>query len=138
MLRSRPDRSSFIIYSESRIVSNENSVQAMAEVISPNRTAKLKRLGPWLSLMKETRRCTRVRGSTVQTLISKRQGEAARGAVASGAFRQPVVHSGDAVHRLAALPRRIPFSAAESALAQASPCLRRDAFSIGDSNRNTN
>src|SRR6516225_2069985 len=98
----------------------------------------LSSLRPWLSLMNEIRRCTCVRGSTVQTLISKRQGEAARSAVDSGAFRQPVVRSGDAVHRLAAMPRRIPFPAAESLLAPVSPSPTKDGFAIGDSNRNTN
>src|SRR6516225_10057365 len=95
-------------------------------------------LRPWLSLMNDIRRCTRVRGSTVQTLISKRQGVAARSVVDSGGFRQPVVRSGDAVHRPAALPRRIPFPAAESLVTRVNPSPTKDGFAIGDSNRNTN
>src|SRR5258708_25038607 len=55
-----------------------------------------------------------------------------------GVFRGPVVRSGDAIHRPAALPRLTPLSAAEWVVARASPSPTRDAFSIGDSNRNTN
>ena len=55
-----------------------------------------------------------------------------------GLFRQPVARSGGAVHRPAALPRRTPFAAAESLVAPVSPSLTKDAFAIGDSNRNTN
>jgi hypothetical protein len=100
-------------------------------------------LRPWFNLMNDIRRCTRVRGSTVQTLISKGQGGAARSMVDSGAFRQLVFRSGDAVHRPAALPRRIPFPAAESLLARVSPSptkggFAKGGFAIGDSNRNTN
>jgi hypothetical protein len=55
-----------------------------------------------------------------------------------GLFRQPVVRSGDAVRRPAAQPLRTPFPVAESLLAPVSPSLRKDAFLIGDSNRNAN
>jgi hypothetical protein len=43
-----------------------------------------------------------------------------------------------AVRRLAVLPRRTPFPAAESLVAPVSPSPTKDAFLIGDSNRNTN
>jgi len=56
-----------------------------------------------LSPMNEIRRCTRVQGSTVQTLISKGQGEAARSAVDSGFSGSPsfvaVMQSTDLRHR---------------------------------------
>jgi len=55
----------------------------------------------------------------------------------SDAFRQPVVRSGGAVRRPAAPPRRTPFPEVESLVALVSPCPTKDAFSIGDSNRNT-
>ena len=52
------------------------------------------------------------------------------------ALRRPVVHNGGAVRRPLARPRRIPFLAAESLAARASPFPARDAFSIGDSRQN--
>ena len=61
-----------------------------------------------------------------------------RNVVDSGFFRQPVVRSGGAVRRPAAPSRRTPFREVESLVARASPSPTRDAFSIGDSNRNTN
>src|SRR5208283_1626766 len=57
--------------------------------------------------------------------------------VDSDAFRQPVVRSGGAVRRPAAPPRRTPFPEVESLVALVSPSPRKDASSIGDSNRNT-
>jgi hypothetical protein len=54
-----------------------------------------------------------------------------------GFFRQPVVHSGDVAHRLAAPPQPIPSLATESLVAPASPSLMKDAFSIDDNTRNT-
>jgi len=45
------------------------------------------------------------------------QGEKRVSVVESGFFRQPVVRSGDAVHRPEAPPRRNPFPAAESLVA---------------------
>ena len=110
----------------------------MAHVIPLNRTAMLKLLA---ALVESDKRNSAMRAVTRQhssELISKRQGEAAHSGVDSGAFRQTVVRSGDAVHRLAALPRRIPFPAVESLVAPVSPSPTKDGFAIGDSNRNTN
>jgi len=49
-------------------------------------------------------------------------------------LRRPVVRNGGAVSRPVATPPRIPFLAAESLAARASPSPTRDAFAIGDSN----
>jgi hypothetical protein len=119
-------------------VPTENSVQPMGDVIPPTGPQSSSSLRPCLSLVNEIRRCTRVQGSTVRTQISMAQGERARSVVDSSFFRQPVVRSGGAVHRLAAPPRRTLFPAAESLVAPASPSPTKDVFSIGDSNRNTN
>jgi len=54
----------------------------------------------------------------------------------SGSFRQPVVRSGGAVRRRGVALRRIPFRAGESLVAPVRPSPTKDAFSIGDSNRN--
>src|SRR6516164_5090158 len=55
-----------------------------------------------------------------------------------GFFRQPVVRSGGAAHRLAAPPQPTPFLAAESLVAPESPSPMKDAFSIDDNTRSTN
>src|SRR6266446_2282121 len=78
----------------------------MGDVIPPTGPRSSNSLRPCLSLVNEIRRCSRVQGSTVRTQISMAQGEKARGVLDSGFFRQPVVRSGDAVHRPAAPPRR--------------------------------
>ncbi len=54
----------------------------------------------------------------------------------SGSFRRPVVRSGGAVRRRGVALRRIPFRAGESFVAPVRPSPTKDAFSIGDSNRN--
>jgi len=56
---------------------------------------------------------------------------------ASQGLRRPVVRSGGAVRRPGKQPQRIPFLAAESLAARASPCPTKDGFSIDDSTRNT-
>ena len=68
--------------------------------------------------------------------LSKAQGDAARGAMGFGFFRQPVFRSGGAARRRGVALRRIPFRAGESVVAPVSPSPTKDAFSIGDSNRN--
>jgi hypothetical protein len=89
------------------------------------------------SLVNEIRAGTRVQRSTVRRQISRVRAEATRSALDLG-FRRPVVRSGGAVPRPAVAPRPIPFPAAESLVAPASPCPTKDVFSIGDNNRNTN
>src|SRR6516225_12237063 len=64
--------------------------------------------------------------------------KAARSVVDSGSVRQPVVRSGDAIHRLAARSRRTPFPASESLAVPVSPFPTKDVFLIGDNNRNRN
>jgi hypothetical protein len=71
--------------------------------------------------------------SEVRPKISKNGLDPARSMV--GLFRRPVVRSGDAIHRPAALPRLTPSAAAEWVVARVSPSSTRDAFAIGDSNR---
>ena len=63
-------------------------------------------------------------------------GSSRSSALECGCFRQPVVRSGGAVHRLGAPPRLTRFPAAEWGAARVSPFPRRDAFWIGDSSRN--
>src|SRR5258708_18614683 len=89
------------------------------------------------SLVNEIRGCTRGQGSVVRRQISRAE-QLACSAAESGSFRRPVVRRGGGVQRSAALPRLTPLSAAEWVVARASPSPTRDAFSIGDSNRNTN
>jgi hypothetical protein len=89
------------------------------------------------SLVNEIRAGTRVQRSTVRRQISRVRAEATRSALDLG-FRRPVVRNGGAVPRPAVAPRPIPFPAAESLVAPASPCPTKDVFSIGDNNRNTN
>src|SRR5271166_1290158 len=120
-----------------RSVANENSVQPTSDASPRGEPQSLSSLRPSMSLANEIRRCTGMQGSTVRTLISAPQGEAAQPG-RLGLFRQPIVRSGDAVHRPATLPRRTPFPAAESLVARVSPSPMKDVFSIGDSNRNTN
>jgi len=79
-----------------------------------------------------------VRGSTFRTQIPNGGAETTRSIVGPGSFTQPVVRSGDEVQQPAVSPRWIPFPAAESVLAPASPSPRRDVFSTDDSIRNTN
>src|SRR5215469_398320 len=57
---------------------------------------------------------------------------------AARVFRQPVVRSGGAAHRLAAPTQPTPFLAAESLVAPASPSPTKDAFWSDDNTRNTN
>src|SRR5437773_6045957 len=54
----------------------------------------------------------------------------------SGSFREPVVRSGGAVRRRGVALRRIAFRAGEWLVAPVRPSPTKDAFSIGDSNRN--
>ena len=53
-------------------------------------------------------------------------------------LRLPGVRSGDSAHQPGATPRLSPCAPAGSIAVRASPCLGRDAVSIGDSNPNTN
>ena|SRR5271165_1299973 len=87
-------------------VPTENSVRPMADVIPPTGPNAPSSLRPCLSLLNEISRCVRLRGSTVRAQIPMAQGEHARSEVDAGFFRQPIIRSGDAVHRAAAPPRR--------------------------------
>jgi hypothetical protein len=71
------------------------------------------------------------------TLSSGSPRPAAARAFRGGSFRRLVVRSDGAVHRPGTPPRLIPFPVAESLVVRASPSPTRDAFSIGDSSRNT-
>ena len=120
------------------MVPPENSRQPIAEVLSSipnrrlNRLAALPESDERNSLM-----CTTQRDSLGANL-SKAQGDAARGAMGFGFFRQPVFRSGGAAHRLAAPTQPTPFLAAESLVAPASPSPTKDACWSGDNTRNTN
>jgi hypothetical protein len=65
-------------------VPNENSVQPTSHAIPRDEPQSRSSLRPGLSLANEIRRGTGVQGSTVRTLISEPQGEAARSRVDSG------------------------------------------------------
>src|SRR5215472_1703529 len=110
-------------------------MQPIAEVLSSKRIEDSSGLRLCLSLMNEIRRQPR---ETVWAQISKAQGDAARGAMDSEFFRQPVVRSGGVAHRLAAPTQPTPFLAAESLAAPASPSPTKDVFWIDDNTRNTN
>jgi len=69
---------------ETTIVPNENSVQPTSHVTSRDESQNRSSLQPSLSLANEIRRGTGVQTSTVRTLISEPQGEAARSLVDSG------------------------------------------------------
>ena len=120
------------------IVPTENSVQSMGGVIPPTGSQASSSLRLCPSRANEIRLCTLPQGSTVRTQIPMAQGEKRVSVVEPGFFREPVVRSGDAVHRPEAQPRRTPFPAAESLVAPVSLSPMRDVFSIGDNNRNTN
>ncbi len=75
--------------------------------------------------------------SAVPRQTAKGRAEAARRPVESGCFRRPVVRSGGAVRRPGTAPPLPPLPSAEWIVAPASLSPTRDAFSIGDSSRNT-
>ena len=77
-------------------------------------------------------------GTTFRRQIPNGGAETTRSIVAPVSLTPPVVRSGDAVQQPAVSPRPIPFLAAESVLAPASPSPRRDVFSTDDGTRNTN
>jgi len=119
-------------------VPNENFVHADTDVIFPGEPRSSSSSRTCLRLVNanlQVRVCAREHGSATDF---KRPGDAARSTVDSGSFRQPVVRSGGAVRRLAIPLRLVLAPAAEPVVARASPSPTRDAFSIGDSNRNTN
>src|SRR3974377_2519708 len=78
----------------------ENAVHAITEALSSKRIEDLTSLRLCLSLMNEIRRCAR-RERQFGRKFQRPQGDAARSAMGFGFFRQPVVHSGGAAHRLA-------------------------------------
>src|SRR6267378_3741352 len=88
--------------------------------------------GPSLNLGNQIRCDVHLCASTLRT----RKSESQYRQVDSGSFRQPVVRSGGAVRRRGVALRRIPFRAGESLVAPVRPSPTKDAFSIGDSNRN--
>jgi hypothetical protein len=103
---------------------------------SSKRTAKVERLAALLesgepnSLMR-----TCARALFGQEISNAEDGQRAAW-LDSGSFRRPVVRSGGAVRRRGVALRRTPFRAGESLVAPVSPSPTKDAFSIGDSNRN--
>jgi len=116
----------------------ENSVEAMVEVIPQNNPQRSSGLRALLESREPIRRGGAVRQHCSDKKVQKRQKQAARPGGFPAFFRQPVVRSGGAVHRRAVALRRVPFRAAESLAAPASPSPMKDGFWIGDSNRNTN
>jgi hypothetical protein len=99
------------------IVPIENSVRSTGGVIPPTGPQASSSLRLCLSRVNEIRRCPLPQGSTVRTQIPMAQGEKRVSVVDSSSFRQPVVRSGDAVHRPEAQPRRSLFPVAESLVA---------------------
>ena len=119
------------------VVPNENPVRPIAGVIPQGQPRSSSSLPTCSSMVNEIRRCTRVQWDVFRRQISQGRAEAAHSTVASGSFRRPVVRSDGAARRLAAPLRLGPFLVAQSSAARASPSPTRDAFSIGDSKRNT-
>jgi hypothetical protein len=120
------------------LVPNENPVRPVAGVIPQGQPRSSSSLPTCSSMMNEIRRCTSVQGDVFRRQISQGRAEAAHSAVASGSFRRPVVRSDGADRRPAAALRLAPLPATEWNVERASPSPTRDAFSIGDSKRNTN
>src|SRR5579863_1973106 len=79
--------------------------------------------------MDEVPCCTQVQETTVRAQISKAQGKAARSVVDSAPLRQPVVRSGDAIHRPAARLRRTSMSRITADLCRGSGLRGRRIFS---------
>src|SRR5260370_5203886 len=122
----------------SGVVPNANFVHADTGVIFPGEPRSSSSSRTCLRLVNENLRMrvrAREQGSATDC---RRPGDGVRSTVDSGSFRQRVVRSGGAVRRLAVPLRLVPVPAAEPVVARESPSPTRDAFSIGDTNRNTN
>src|SRR6516162_6568084 len=123
------------------LVPNENPVHPAADVIPQGATAKFKPFKQFADLLEcskgnsQMHPC-KIKGAYLGDRCQSRA-KAVRSTVAWRLFRRPVVRSGGAVRRPGKPPRLVPLPAAESVVAQVSPSPTRDAFSIGDSKRNT-